>query len=68
MNKSRRGGATTIRALFPVVLIIGFAAAAFGQTTATIRGTVRDNTGAGIAKATVTAINQSTGAERAVET
>ena len=47
-----------------LVLTVLLPAAAFGQSTAEIRGTVQDQSGAIIPGATVTAINELTGLER----
>ena len=50
------------RSLGLLFAVIFFAIAAFGQFTASIQGVVQDQSGAGVAKATVRLTNVSTGA------
>ncbi len=56
---------TSIRAY---VLLLSFAALAFGQDTATMSGTVRDNSGAVITQAEVTVTSTATNAARKTQT
>src|ERR1022692_4290669 len=49
-------------------LVVMFSAAAFGQDTATLTGTIRDNTGAVIPSAPVTLKNTATGFIRELKT
>ncbi|HEX7285900.1 MAG TPA: carboxypeptidase-like regulatory domain-containing protein, partial [Candidatus Angelobacter sp.] len=51
-----------------LLVLIVFAAAAFGQTTASIKGTVTDASGAAVVGATVTVKNPDKGIERTTQT
>lgn len=51
-----------------LLIVMGLTVVAFGQTTASIKGTVTDSTGAAIAGAKITVSNPSLGIERATQT
>lgn len=51
-----------------LMVVMGFAVVAFAQTTASIKGTVTDSTGAAVVGATVTVRNPALGIERTTQT
>ncbi len=57
-----------MKRLLIVVVLVGFCLPAFGQTDASIRGTVTDPTGDPVAKAGVTVLNAETGLARSATT
>src|SRR5450759_4747135 len=61
-------GTRFIRAGLVVLVLLLAATAAFGQSTATVTGTVMDESGAVIPSAQVTAINQGTNLQRTTTT
>ncbi len=69
MQKSRTSVIAGLRVLvFAVVCCVTFTGIVFGQSTASITGTITDATGAVVPNATVTVRNQNTGGERVTQT
>jgi outer membrane receptor protein involved in Fe transport len=67
MTRTRRGAAAA--AVFVVLAVLGLPATGYGQlTTATVSGTITDETGGGVPGATIIATNTDTGFERTAGT